>query len=34
MDRIAHVSFDKTSSQVVGWESIWSIIDGEDQIKQ
>ena len=30
MDRIAHVAFDKHSSQVVGWDSIWSIIDGED----
>ena len=33
MDRIAHVSFDQHSSQVVGWDSIWAIIDGEDQMK-
>jgi len=34
MDRIAHVSFDTHSSQVVGWDSIWAIIDGEDETKR
>ena len=33
MQQIAHVTFDHHSSQVVGWDSIWAIIDGEDQEK-
>ena len=33
MNLEARVSFDPTSSQVVGWESIWAIIDGEEQEK-
>ena len=33
MQQIAHVTFDHSSSQVVGWDSIWAIIDGEDQEK-
>ncbi len=31
MKQIAHVSFDTHSSQVVGWDSIWAIIEGEDK---
>ena len=34
MQQIARVSFDPNSSQVVGWDSIWAIIDGEEQEKQ
>ena len=34
MRQSAHVSFDKHSSQVVGWDSIWAIIDGEEQEKK
>jgi len=30
MAQVARVSFDPNSSQVVGWESIWAIIEGED----
>ena len=33
MNLEARVSFDPNSSQVVGWESIWAIIDGEEQEK-
>ena len=33
MAQVAKVSFDKHSSQVVGWESIWAIIDGEENEK-
>ena len=34
MQQVARVSFDPPSSQVVGWESIWKIIDGEEQEKK
>lgn len=34
MQQVARVSFDPNSSQVVGWESIWKIIDGEEQEKK
>ena len=30
---MARVSFDPRSSQVVGWESIWAIIEGEETEK-
>ena len=33
MAQVARVSFDPHSSQVVGWESIWSIIEGEENEK-
>lgn len=33
MAQVAKVSFDPNSSQVVGWESIWAIIDGEENEK-
>ena len=33
MVSVARVSFDPRSSQVVGWDSIWAIIDGEEQEK-
>lgn len=33
MAQVARVSFDPESSQVVGWESIWAIIDGEETEK-
>ena len=28
--QVGRVSFDPNSSQVVGWDSIWAIIDGEE----
>ena len=31
MNLEARVSFDPQSKNVVGWESIWAIIDGEEQ---
>ena len=34
MKQVARVSFDPHSSQVVGWDSIWAIIDGEEQEKK
>ena len=34
MQQIARVSFDPHSSQVVGWDSIWNIIEGEDEEKR
>lgn len=34
MQQVARVSFDPHSSQVVGWDSIWKIIDGEEQEKK
>ena len=33
MEQVARVSFDANSSQVVGWDSIWAIIDGEENEK-
>ena len=33
MAQVARVSFDPNSSEVVGWESIWAIIDGEENEK-
>lgn len=33
MAQVARVSFDPNSSQVVGWDSIWAIIDGEENEK-
>ena len=33
MTQIARVSFDPHSSQTVGWDSIWAIIEGEDKEK-
>ena len=33
MQQVARVSFDPRSSQVVGWESIWAIIEGEETEK-
>jgi hypothetical protein len=30
MAQVARVSFDANSSQVVGWDSIWAIIEGEE----
>lgn len=32
--QVGRVSFDPNSSQVVGWESIWAIIDGEESEKR
>ena len=34
MAQVARVSFDPNSSQVVGWDSIWAIIEGEETEKQ
>ena len=33
LEVVARVSFDPHSSQVVGWDSIWAIIDGEENEK-
>ena len=33
MQQVARVSFDPHSSQVVGWDSIWKIIDAEEKDK-
>ena len=30
LNPVARVSFDPTTSQVVGWDSIWAIIDAEE----
>lgn len=30
----AHVYFDQHSSQVLGWQSIWAIIEGEEEDKK
>lgn len=33
MKQVAKVTFDRNSSKVTGWESIWSILEAEDQLK-
>ena len=33
LEVVARVSFDPNSSQVIGWDSIWAIIDGEENEK-
>ena len=33
LQKVAHVTFDQRTSQVVGWESIWAIIEGEEAEK-
>lgn len=30
MKQVAKVTFDRNSSKVIGWDSIWSILEAED----
>ena len=33
IERTGRVTFDHNSSQVIGWDSIWAIIEGEEKDK-